>query len=175
MSDTAQPEAAEAPRKKVNRAPRADEKSRAKAERPAATRAHDRTKEDKPAAQERAAEVGSQQEADPAAALAPSWRADGSSGAEAVRTDNPAAAAANAWPSVPNAATSTPSETNQDAAEVISGASLADGVQMVDPNEVNEIDLAAAPAPTEGSWIAYLVMMVGGALAAASTARFFLV
>ena len=66
------------------------------------------------------------------------------------------------------------SESGEGAAEVAAGASLADGVRIVDPNEVNELDLASSPAPVEGAWIGYLVMMVGGALAAASTARFFL-
>jgi hypothetical protein len=175
VSDTSQPEAAEPPRKKVNRAARQDEKSRTKAERPAAARAHDRTKEEKPVAQEHAAEAVSQQAVDPPAALVPWWRADRSSGPEAAGDESPAAAAANAWLSFPNAETPAPSESNQDATEGVSGTSLADGVQMVDPNEVNEIDLAASPAPAEGAWIGYLVMMVGGALAAASTARFFLV
>jgi hypothetical protein len=45
---------------------------------------------------------------------------------------------------------------------------------MVDANEVNELDLAAAPAaPTESSWLGYLLATLGAALAAASTVRFF--
>jgi len=44
---------------------------------------------------------------------------------------------------------------------------------MVDPNEVNELDLAAAPTrPAESSWLSYLLATLGGALAAASTVRF---
>jgi hypothetical protein len=53
----------------------------------------------------------------------------------------------------------------------------AGSVQVVDPNEVNELDLAAAdpaPAPAESSWLSYLLMTLGGALAAASTVRLFL-
>jgi hypothetical protein len=52
------------------------------------------------------------------------------------------------------------------------------GVATVDPNEVNELDLAAAapaPAPAESSWIKYLLATLGAALAAASTVRFLFV
>jgi hypothetical protein len=48
---------------------------------------------------------------------------------------------------------------------------------MVDSNEVNELDLAAAaptPEPTGTSWLSYLLVTLGGALAAASTVRLFL-
>jgi hypothetical protein len=53
-------------------------------------------------------------------------------------------------------------------------------VATVDPNEVNELDLAAAaptptPAPAESSWIKYLLATLGAALAAASTVRFLFV
>jgi hypothetical protein len=53
----------------------------------------------------------------------------------------------------------------------------AGNVKLVDPNEVNELDLAAAapaPAPAESSWLSYLLVTLGGALAAASTVRLFL-
>ena len=44
---------------------------------------------------------------------------------------------------------------------------------MVDPNEVNELDLAATPAvPADSSWLSYLLATLGAALAAASTVRF---
>jgi len=47
------------------------------------------------------------------------------------------------------------------------------GVKMVDPNEVNELDLAAAPiTPAESSWLSSLLATLGAALAAASTVRF---
>ena len=98
------------------------------------------------------------------------------SAADITRNESPAAAAANAWlrANADGAETRAQSESGEGAAEVAAGASLADGVRIVDPNEVNELDLASSPAPVEGAWIGYLVMMVGGALAAASTARFFL-
>jgi hypothetical protein len=42
-------------------------------------------------------------------------------------------------------------------------------VQVVDPNEVNDLDRAAAASlPAESSWISYLVLIFGAALAAAS-------
>jgi len=48
----------------------------------------------------------------------------------------------------------------------------ASGVKMVDPNEVNELDLAAAPTTAEASWLSYLLATLGAALAAASSLRF---
>jgi len=52
----------------------------------------------------------------------------------------------------------------------------ANEVRVVDPNELNELDLAAANADPAGSagssWLSYLLMTLGGALAAASTVRF---
>lgn len=67
--------------------------------------------------------------------------------------------------------------TGPNASDAAATQSAAAGVQMVDPNEVNELDLAAAdptPAPAESSWLSYLLMTLGGALAAASTMRLFL-
>ena len=46
------------------------------------------------------------------------------------------------------------------------------GVKMVDPNEMNELDLAAAPTTAEASWLSYLLATLGAALAAASSLRF---
>jgi len=49
----------------------------------------------------------------------------------------------------------------------------ASAVKMVEPNEVNELDLAAAPTtPAEASWLSSLLATLGAALAAASTVRF---
>jgi hypothetical protein len=42
-------------------------------------------------------------------------------------------------------------------------------VQVVDTNEVNDLDrAAAASAPAESSWLTYLLLILGIALAAAS-------
>jgi hypothetical protein len=49
-------------------------------------------------------------------------------------------------------------------------------VKVVDPHELNELDLAAASTPpAESSWLSYLLMTLGGALAAASGLRFLFV
>jgi hypothetical protein len=75
--------------------------------------------------------------------------------------------------------------TSADATSITPSAPLANATQIaaagnvkvVDPNEVNELDLAAAapaPAPPESSWLSYLLVTLGGALAAASTVRLFL-
>jgi hypothetical protein len=176
VTDNSQSDAAETPRKKTNRAARPDEKARAKAERPAA-RAPAGGKESTPTAQAPAADAGSPPEAVPAAASVPERPAEQSAAAaDITRNESPAAAAANAWlrANADGAETRAPSESGEGAADGAAGASLAGGVRVVDPNEVNELDLASSPAPVEGAWIGYLVMMVGGALAAASTARFFL-
>lgn len=175
VTDNSQSDSAEAPRKKANRATRPEEKARAKTERPAG-RTPAAAKES--TAQTPAADAGSQPEAVPAAASVPERPVEQSAAAAAdiTRNESPAAAAANAWlrANADGTETRAPSESSEGAAEVAAGASLADGVRIVDPNEVNELDLASSPAPVEGAWIGYLVMMIGGALAAASTARFFL-
>jgi len=50
----------------------------------------------------------------------------------------------------------------------------ANAVQLVDPHEPNELDLAAAsPAPAQSSWLSSLLATLGAALAAASALRFF--
>jgi hypothetical protein len=169
VTDNSQSDAAETP---------PDEKARAKAERPAG-RTPAGAKESTPTAQAPAADAGSQPEPEavPAATSSPERPAEQSAAAaDITRNESPAAAAANAWlrANADGAETRAPNESGEGAAEVAAGASLADGVRVVDPNEVNELDLASSPAPVEGAWIGYLVMMVGGALAVVSTARFFL-
>jgi hypothetical protein len=50
----------------------------------------------------------------------------------------------------------------------------ANAVQLVDPHEPNELDLAAAsPPPAQSSWLSSLLATLGAALAAASALRFF--
>jgi hypothetical protein len=53
----------------------------------------------------------------------------------------------------------------------------AETIVLADANEINEIDLATAetPAPSDKSWFHALLAVLGGAFAAASAARFFLV
>jgi len=177
VSDT--PETTEAPAKATSTAPgrnnkkaaprpderaaHQDEKTRPKTERDA-SRAPSRAKAAKPEVQEQPVDSA-------AAAPAPVTQPPA---AEAERTDNPAPAVA-AWPPAPaSVGASTPAA----AAERAPAPGLAAGVATVDPNEVNELDLAAAtpaPAPAESSWIKYLLATLGAALAAASTVRFLFV
>ena len=157
-----------APRKKATnqaaprqdeRATLQDEKARPKGEREAA-RAPSRAKAAKP------------EQAVDSTAVAPA--AVTPAPAEVQRTENPAPAMT-AWPVAPT--TSSAGVPVAAAGEAPTAPALANGVATVDPNEVNELDLAAAPtpAPAESSWIKYLLATLGAALAAASTVRFLFV
>jgi hypothetical protein len=150
----AQPQEADAPvrspqsRKKASRAARSDEKAAAKAER----QSSQAPSQANPATPEQAANAGSRK---------------GRGG----RNESPVSAAAAAWPVRPDAAGAGAGE--QDAAAEDGTPTVpARGVKMVDPNEVNELDLAAAPATAEASWLSYLLATLGAALAAASSLRF---
>jgi hypothetical protein len=145
-------------RKKASRA--ADEKARAKTERQT-SQAPSQTN---PAAQEQAANAGSRKgrgvvparnevagrDEWPAAAAAGLVRSDAAGTGAQGAAGEPNALPDDATPTVP-----------------------ASGVKMVDPNEVNELDLAAAPiTPAESSWLSSLLATLGAALAVASTVRF---
>jgi hypothetical protein len=135
-------------RKKASRAARQDEKAAAKAERQSVQT----PSQANPATPEQAANAGSRK---------------GRGG----RNESPVSAAAAAWPIRPDAAGAGAGE--QDAAAEDGAPTVpARGVKMVDPNEVNELDLAAAPATAEASWLSYLLATLGAALAAASSLRF---
>ena len=171
------PETTDAPakaapaRKKANqaaphqdeRATHQDDKARPKTEREA-SRAPSRAKPAKPEVQEQAVDSGTVAPA--AATTAP---------AEIQGNENPAPAIA-AWPVAPPVAPATPGA-GATGAEGATAPALARGVATVDPNEVNELDLAAGPTPgpAESSWIKYLLATLGAALAAASTVRFLFV
>jgi len=81
-------------------------------------------------------------------------------------------AAAAALPILPDATGAVAGE--QDAAGDDATPTIPAGrVKMVNPNEVNELDLAAAPTtPAGSSWLSYLLATLGAALAAASSLRF---
>jgi hypothetical protein len=89
---------------------------------------------------------------------------------------NERSAAAAAWPSRPGAAGTGAQGAAGEQNALIDDATPtvpASGVKMVDPNELNELDLAAAPTtPAESSWLSSLLATLGAALAAASTVRF---
>src|SRR5262245_47902509 len=160
------------------------EKPSAKAERDA-SQASARPKASKPSAQEQAdsrakAAKPAGQQADtsgaPAAEAAPAVvpPPEQSRSADAARIESaPVAPAAGVAPASADAAGMAPSAPVANATQT----AAAGNVKVVDPNEVNELDLAAAapaPAPAESSWLSYLLVTLGGALAAASTVRLFL-
>jgi hypothetical protein len=151
-------------RKKANRAARQDEKARAQTER-RASHVASRAKAATPVGQVQATDSGLQKAADRTPVFALNDEVD--------RNESPMAAAAAAWLILPNTGDAgAQGAAGEDATPVVA----ANGVQMVDPNEVNELDLAATPAvPAESSWLNYLLMTLGAALAAASTVRFFFV
>jgi len=168
------PDAAARPpqsRKKASRAARHDEKAPAKAKRQA-SQSPSQTNAATPGVQEQAADSGSKK----AGGLVPALNE------EVGRNESPVAAAAAAWLVLPDtagaAAQGAADEQNAAGEQRAAGddatpAVPANGVKMVDPNEVNELDLAATPAvPAESSWLSYLLATLGAALAAASTVRF---
>jgi aryl carrier-like protein len=111
-------------------------------------------------------------------AMLPWWRADE---AQAHRSrlkeaESPVLAATQAWLTSPLAAIAV-TDAGQLASAADVGELAADAVNVVDPDDVNEIDLAAAGdhQPANQSWLHGLLAILGGALAAASTARFLLV
>jgi len=158
--------AARPPRKKASRVARHDEKARAKAERQA-SQAPSQANAATPGVQGQAADSGSKK----AGGLVPALNE------EVGRDESPVAAAAAAWlvlPDTAGAGAQGAAGEQRAAPDDATPAVPANGVKMVDPNEVNELDLAATPAaPAESSWLSYLLATLGAALAAASTVRFF--
>jgi len=131
-----------------------------------APRAAARAKPSKPAVQEQAAEPISQKGADAAPAMEP------------PRTDQSAVAAAGtAWPALATTSAGAPAAANADATEaaqtnaVTAAATdaVTNAVQVVDKDEVNDLDRAAAASGSaESSWLSYLLLILGTALAAAA-------
>ena len=139
-------------RKKASRAARQDEKPRATTEGDA-SRASSRTTKPILPVQEQTSVSGPQKSEDPAPVLN-----------EVAREQPPVTA--------PSAGATAQAAGGDEATPV----AAANEVRVVDPNELNELDVAAAstaPAGSAGSsWLSYLLMTLGGALAAASTVRF---
>ncbi len=137
-------------------------------------------KPSKPAAQEQAAEPSSQKGAEAAPAMVPPPRADQSLN-DASRGESPVAAAAAGWPALPateGAGAGAPAAMSADATEAAKTNAVANAVtnaaQVVDPNEVNDLDRAAAASVSaESSWLTYLLLILATALAAASAFWFF--
>lgn len=156
------------PRKKAKQPAGQNEKAHAKREQEA-PRATAPAKGDKPAVQEQAADSISQKPAEAAPTVVPSSREDQPLNAES-RNENLVTAAAAAWPIIPNTEGTGAGGAAADTTE----AANANAVQLVDPNEVNELDRAAETAQAESSWSTYLLLLLGAALAAASAMWFFL-
>src|SRR5207245_2486897 len=129
-----------------------------------------RAKASKPAVQEQTIDSVLQKEANPA--VVPSPRADEPLNGER-RDERLVTTAGTAWPVLPNTegvGVSAPGATGGEPTETAN----ANAVQLVDPNEVNDLDrAAAATVSTESSWSTYLLLILGAALAAASAMWFF--
>ena len=148
------------PQKKAKQPASTNEKVHAKRDREA-PRAPAGAKVSKPAVPKQAPDAVSQKalEAAPAAVALP--RADEQPLNDESRGGSLLATAGTAWPVSPvtEGAAGTPAATSINTADAASNA-----VQVVDPNEVNEIDRAAS---VESSWLNYLLWMLGAALVAA--------
>jgi hypothetical protein len=159
------------PQKKANQAAGPNEKAHAKREREE-PRATARAKGSKPAVHHQAADSILQKTAETAPAVAPLSPADPSLNGESPN-ERLVATAGTVWPVLANtesAGASVAEATGLDATE----AGKADAVQLVDPNEVNDLDRAAAASVVaESSWITYLLLILGAALALASAVWFF--
>ena len=168
---SAQPQKKSAQPQKTAKQPAGpNEKAHAKREREA-PQATARAKASKPAVREQTTDSGSQkaQEANPS--VVPSPRADEPLNDER-RDERLVTTAGTAWPVLPNtegAGVSAPEATGGEPAETAN----ANAVQLVDPNEVNDLDrAAAATVSTESSWSTHLLLILGAALAAASATWF---
>ena len=122
----------------------------------------------KPAApREQAPDAVSQKPPQAAPAVVASPRADEQALNDESRGGSLLTTAGAAWPVSPvtEGAAGTPAATSIKAADAVSNA-----VQLVDPNELNELDREAS---VESSWVNYLLWMLGAALAAAFALWFF--
>jgi hypothetical protein len=168
---SAQPQKKSAqPQKKAKQPAGPNEKAHAKREREA-PQATARAKVSKPAVQEQTTDSVSQKAQEPNPAVVPSPRADEPRNGE--RWDERlVTTAGTAWPVLPNtegAGVSAPGATGGEPTETAN----ANTMQLVDPNEVNDLDrAAAATVSTESSWSTYLLLILGAALAAASATWF---
>ena len=154
------------PQKKAKQPASTNEKAHAKRDREA-PRTPAGAKVSKPAAPEQAPDAVSQKALEAAPAAVASPRADEQPLNDESRGGSLLATAGTASPVSPitEAAAGTPAATSINTADAASNA-----VQVVDPNEVNELDRAAS---VESSWVNYLLWMLGAALAAAFAMWFF--
>jgi hypothetical protein len=163
---SAQPQKKSAqPQKKAKQLAVPNEKAHVKRERevPQAT-----AKASKPAVQEKTTDSVSQKAPEPDPEVVPSPRA-----VEPPNDERPVTTAGTAWPVLPStegAVVGAPATTGGEPTE----AANTNAVQLVDPNEINELDrAAAATVSTESSWSTYLLLILGAALAVAAAVWFF--
>jgi hypothetical protein len=150
------------PQKKATQLASGKEKAHAKRDREA-PRTPAGAKITKPAAvPEQAPDAVSQKALEAAPAAVASPRADERSLNNERRGGSLLTTAGTAWPvsSITEGAADTPAATGINIADAASNA-----VQMVDPNEVNELDREAS---VESSWVNYLLWTLGAALAVAA-------
>jgi outer membrane biosynthesis protein TonB len=161
---SAQPQKKSAQQQKKAKHPAGpNEKAHAKRERdaPQAT-----AKASKPAVQEKTTDSVSQKAPEANPEVVPSPRAE-----EPPNDERPVTSAGTAWPVLPSTeGVGVPVATGGEPTE----AANTNAVQLVDPNEVNDLDrAAAATVSTESSWSIYLLLILGAALAAAAAVWFF--
>src|SRR6516162_6981904 len=147
------------PQKKAKQPASANEKAHAKRDREA-PRTPAVAKVSKPAVPEQV-DAASQKAPEAAPAAVASPRADEQPLNDENRGGSLLATAGTAWPVSPTneGAAHKPAATSINTADAAS-----DAVQLVDPNEVNELDRAAS---VESSWLDYVWWMLGAALIAA--------
>jgi hypothetical protein len=184
------------PRKKMKRDARRDEKERGRSERDAA-RAPSRARAAKSADREPEEDAFPRRDASPqrdespvnvlqqvAAPKKVGTALPKSLNDEVDRNESQVASAAAAWLVLPATdgigdGAQSLQDVNQDAnaeGPVATPVALpADGTPAADPGAVTMFAGTPTPAPAESTWLGYLFMTLGGALAAASTVRYLLV
>jgi len=148
------------PQKKAKQPTSANEKAHAKRDREA-PRTPAVAKVSKPAVPKQAPDAASQKAPEAAPVAVASPRAEKQPLNDENQGGSLLATAGTAWPVSPTnkGAADTPAATSINTADAAS-----DPVQLVDPNEVNELDRAAS---VESSWLDYVWWMLGAALIAA--------
>jgi len=154
------------PQKKAKQPAPNNEKAYAKRDREA-PRTTTSAKVSKPAVREQAPDAEPQKAVEAAPAVIASPRADEQPLNDESQGGSLLSTAGTAWPVSPinKGAADTAAATSINTADAASNA-----VQLVDPNEVNELDRAAS---AESSWLNYLLWTLGAALTAAFAMWFF--
>ena len=154
------------PQKKAKQPAPTNEKAHAKRDQ-AAPRIPAGAKASKPAVPKQASDAVSQKALEAAPAAVASPRADEQPLNGESQGGSLLATAGTAWPVSPSTqgAADTPAATSISTADAASNA-----VQLVDPNEVNELDRAVS---VESSWLNYLLWMLGAMLTAGFALWFF--